>query len=288
MRITPVFIAAVSVLGAWDIEAQPRYVRTALIADTEAVEAAKPFRLGILFTIPPCAHIYWRHPGDSGLPTSIEWRLPEGFEAGELQWPNPVRFEIPKIDDISYGYGEETLLFIVVTPTKTADITGALTVEAEAQWLICFEDGECIPERAELRLSLPAGPARPSGHVTTFETHAARVPISAGDPSIASMVELRAKEGRLSAIAKGPWRFTSVASGPQPDFFPEDGPSWELIERGGETWPNLEFAAPRGDGGAATPAGVLTLPVQHAETGEARVLYIRLGVHDIEDHVSAK
>src|SRR5688572_21349047 len=36
-------------------------------------------------------HTYWRNPGDSGLPTTIRWQLPEGVRAGEIQWPMPQR-----------------------------------------------------------------------------------------------------------------------------------------------------------------------------------------------------
>jgi DsbC/DsbD-like thiol-disulfide interchange protein len=281
MRITRVLAAITVALAAWSAEGQSRYVKAVLIADTTAIEWDKPFRLGVLFTIPPRAHIYWRYPGDSGLPTSIEWRFPDGFAAGELQWPNPVRFEIPEINDISYGYTGETLLFTVIRPSNPADLAGPFAFEAEAQWLICLEDGECIPERAALRLALPAGTMRPSGHAKAFEKYASRVPISAADPSIALMVEFRARKGRLSAIAKGAMRFTAGTGGIRPGFFPEEGPPWELVAQASEAWSKLEFAVARDDGESAVPAGVLTLPVRHAETSGERVLYLRVGPDEI-------
>ena len=77
-------------------------VKARLVADVETIEPGTPFRLGVLLTIPEHAHIYWRNPGTSGLATGIEWDLPEGFTVGELQWPNPQRFEIEEIDDITY------------------------------------------------------------------------------------------------------------------------------------------------------------------------------------------
>ena len=30
-------------------------------------------------------HVYWKNPGDSGLPVQIEWDLPAGFEIGDIQ-----------------------------------------------------------------------------------------------------------------------------------------------------------------------------------------------------------
>ena len=34
-------------------------------------------------------HTYWQNPGDSGLPTTLEWKLPAGVEAGPIEWPAP-------------------------------------------------------------------------------------------------------------------------------------------------------------------------------------------------------
>ena len=34
-------------------------------------------------------HTYWENPGDSGLPTTVDWTLPDGITAGPLQWPVP-------------------------------------------------------------------------------------------------------------------------------------------------------------------------------------------------------
>ncbi len=40
-------------------------------------------------------HVYWRNPGDSGLPPEVAWTLPAGFSAGPLQWPAPSRIPWP-------------------------------------------------------------------------------------------------------------------------------------------------------------------------------------------------
>ena len=34
-------------------------------------------------------HSYWKNPGDTGIPTEIDWQMPEGFHVGELRWPTP-------------------------------------------------------------------------------------------------------------------------------------------------------------------------------------------------------
>ena len=50
--------------------------------DRPSVAAGEPLWVGLDLSLAPGWHSYWRTPGDSGLPTTIRWKLPEGF--GEL------------------------------------------------------------------------------------------------------------------------------------------------------------------------------------------------------------
>ena len=54
-------------------------------------------------------HTYWQFSGDAGAPTQVEWGLPEGWNAGPLQWPLPKKYE-EQGDLIVYGYADRTLL----------------------------------------------------------------------------------------------------------------------------------------------------------------------------------
>src|SRR6266481_3632230 len=67
-------------------------VQVELVAETASVASAATLWVDAHFTIKPGWHIYWRNPGDSGLPTAIEWHLPPGFSAGSILWPVPERF----------------------------------------------------------------------------------------------------------------------------------------------------------------------------------------------------
>src|SRR4029453_9440103 len=53
-------------------------------------------------------HTYWQNPGDSGLPTTIEWKIPAGVPAGPSQWPAP--HALPAGPLINYGYEGEVYL----------------------------------------------------------------------------------------------------------------------------------------------------------------------------------
>ena len=60
-------------------------------------------------------HVYWRNPGDSGLATALNWTLPPGVTAGELQWPYPHRSQLGDI--VNYGY--DKVRFPVPLPSWT-------------------------------------------------------------------------------------------------------------------------------------------------------------------------
>lgn len=97
----------------------------------------------------PGWHIYWRNPGDSGLPTAVEWQLPPGVNVGDLRWPIPQRFADSGL--VSFGYETELLLSATVTVAADAP-AGATTIGAEVSWLACLQS--CIPGDAELGAAL--------------------------------------------------------------------------------------------------------------------------------------
>jgi thiol:disulfide interchange protein len=95
-------------------------------------------------------HTYWRNPGDSGLPTRINWMLPEGVSAGDIQWPMPDTYSLADI--VNYGYGEETLHLVPISVPDHWPVGETLHLSAFAEWLIC--EDICVPEAADLSLSV--------------------------------------------------------------------------------------------------------------------------------------
>ncbi len=134
-------------------------VEASLIPDTTAVEPGRPFTVGLRLKMAPHWHTYWRYSGDAGLPTRIEWKLPDGFTAGEIRWPAPETLLDPG-DIVTYGYSDEVVLLTTITPPpKLAG--GEVTIRAVAKWLVCADI--CVPGKADdLALTLPVGPAAPA------------------------------------------------------------------------------------------------------------------------------
>ena len=128
-----------------------------LVTDTAKVEAGKPFLAGVHFRIEPEWYIYWQNVGDIGLPTSVEWELPPGFQAGPLQWPLPRTHEAPG-DFLNYVYEEEVVLFAEITPPAALP-AGPLAIKARVQWQMCNAE-KCVPGDVTLELPLLAGEVR--------------------------------------------------------------------------------------------------------------------------------
>lgn len=139
-----------------------------LVAEVQSVQPGEPFEVGLWMTMEPDWHSYWINPGDAGMPTEVQWRLPEGFEAGPIQWPFPERIDQPPL--ASYGYSHEVLLPMRITPP--ADFQGeSVTLEGKAVWLICADI--CLPAEQEISLTLTVGEAAPEADSAWADTFAA-------------------------------------------------------------------------------------------------------------------
>lgn len=129
-------------------------VIASLVPDTTAIQPGRPFQVGLRLKMAPHWHTYWRYAGDAGLPTRIDWTLPEGFTAGPIQWPAPEQLVDPG-DIVTYGYSEEVVLLTTITPPDSLDATD-VTIGAVAKWLVCEEI--CVPGQADdLSVTLPVG-----------------------------------------------------------------------------------------------------------------------------------
>jgi len=145
-----------------------------LVADVRTVQAESTFRVGVLIEMEPGWHIYWKNPGEAGLPTSIQINTPAGFEVGEIAWPTPKQFVQPG-DIVGYGYEGQALFTAEIRAPKTLAPSSTVPITAEARWLCC--ERVCIPGKGSLSLDLTAGAQSKSGDVALFDTWSARVPV---------------------------------------------------------------------------------------------------------------
>lgn len=140
------------------------HIAVSLVSETETLRPGRNW-LGIYLQPDPGWHTYWRNPGDSGEPPSIEWSLPPGVQAGDIQWPLP--HAIPVAHLVNYGYEDAVLLMVPIDVSATAE-PDPIDITASLSWLVCQED--CIPGWADLGLSLGlADDPAPSAASSLFE-----------------------------------------------------------------------------------------------------------------------
>lgn len=149
--------------------------RPTLVASVKSVVPGEPFDLALAFELEKDWHLYWKNPGQAGLPPHVEWDAPPGFVIGELQFPIPRR----KTDGAgitSYVLeGSPILLARVIPPAEIE--TSAVTLTARADWLVCKD--LCLREEKSLALSLPVdnpGAAPAPDHQDVFKQAARGLP----------------------------------------------------------------------------------------------------------------
>ncbi len=144
----------ISLLAAKSEVTTPQVKAELLAYAPDGVEPGKKVMVGLQITHKPEWHTYWKNSGDSGQPTDLQWTLPAGVTAGQVQWPTPKKIKIGSL--INYGY-ENTLLLPVPLEIsqlfKPGVLSSDLEIKLKAVWLVCKQ--ECIPEEGEFSLKIP-------------------------------------------------------------------------------------------------------------------------------------
>src|ERR1041385_7091729 len=108
-----VILAAALGLGA---SVKPIHTQASLVLDAATARPGDTVLAGVQMRMDPKWHTYWTNSGDSGQATGIEWKLPSGITAGEIQWPVPEK--LPPDDLTTYVYENEVMLIV---PLKLAE-----------------------------------------------------------------------------------------------------------------------------------------------------------------------
>jgi thiol:disulfide interchange protein len=186
-------------------------VQAQLLSNVTAAVPGRPFTVGLLLHMVPNWHTYWKFPGDAGIPTEIKWKLPDGWKAGEIQWPIPLKLDEPGDIQI-YGYHDEVLLMQEITPPASLK-DSSVQLAAEASWLVC--EKICIPGSASLKLDLPVAAQAGTANEEMFSRYRRSLPQSWPDLKVAG-----ANWQRNGAELRLTVKSAALASYPAADFFP--------------------------------------------------------------------
>ncbi|MDX1680913.1 MAG: protein-disulfide reductase DsbD family protein, partial [Akkermansiaceae bacterium] len=97
-------------------------------------------------------HVYWTNPGASGMPTTAEMILPEGWDHVGLLHPTPKKFKTGEL----HGFGHEGVVDYLLFLMVPDDFDGSAELQAKLSWLSCNDDA-CIPGDVTLKLTLADG-----------------------------------------------------------------------------------------------------------------------------------
>jgi len=166
MRVLAIALAALLGLGlATAAYADPVHpaVKTEhndveLVPETTAAAPGSTLYVALRQVITPGWHTYWRNPGDAGQATSLTWTLPQGWSAGDIVWPAPEQDLTGPI--MNYVLTGEVYLPVPVAVPASAKPGETVTLKAAVSWLVCKD--VCIPEDADLTLSLPVTAGTPT------------------------------------------------------------------------------------------------------------------------------
>ena len=197
-------------------------VRLMLSADT--ARPGDTVLAGVDLKMEPGWHTYWKNPGGAGMATKIEWQLPPGVIAGEIQWPLPEK--LPPVEVTTYGYNDEVMLIV---PLKLATNlpAGPLDLKAKVSWLECKE--ACIPGSGDVEAKLNIGSETTnSADAAIIDSRRMKVPQANQLWVDAWWEKPPAGDTRPLMIAGGPGEMTKYWNVNPADFFPDADENFEI------------------------------------------------------------
>jgi DsbC/DsbD-like thiol-disulfide interchange protein len=129
--------------------------------------------LGVMLKIDPGWHVYWKTPGDSGLPTKVMLDLPSGFTAGAVEYPVPTR-QVMAGDIVNNIYENQVMLLVPIAVGKDVAVGQAVTITAHVKWLVCQE--ECVPGSGEGSISVSTAEDGEAANGELFRQWEAQIP----------------------------------------------------------------------------------------------------------------
>lgn len=217
------FFAALG-LALFAVSAQAAHTQAQLLLADASARPGDTVLAGVHLKMEPEWHTYWKNPGAAGMPTKIEWQLPPGVTAGDIQWPLPEK--LPPEEVTTYGYANEVMLLV---PLKlAADLKpGPLDLKAKVSWLECKE--QCIPAGGNVQATLNiANETKPSADAALLTSWQSKTPSATNDFSLRASWEKRAQDDMRPLIISGqlsanqPIKYNSI------DFFPDASDDFEI------------------------------------------------------------
>ena len=169
---------------------------------------------GIAFQLQSGWKIYWRTPGDSGVPPRFDFSKSENVEAVTVLWPAPLKFD-DGAGGHSLGYHDQIVLPLRIVAKNTDK---PVTLRADINYAVC--EKICIPVEANAELAFNSvASTEDSALFAALDT--VPKPASVGDPNPLSIRDVK-RDGKSSVlvdvVSPDAREVNLFVEGPTPDW----------------------------------------------------------------------
>ena len=200
------------------VSAQAAHTLARLVLEADAARPGETLLAGVHLRMDKGWHTYWRNSGGSGMPTTIDWKLPKGVTAGAIQWPTPQK--LPDKELTTYIYENDVVLLVPLTIAPDAPL-GEVKLEAGVTWLEC--QVQCIKGDATVTGNLEIGTAdKLSKEAEFIATWKKKLPGSADGLGAKAFWEAGAKDDLRPLILE--WKGNAAEA----DFYPDSNEKFEV------------------------------------------------------------
>ncbi len=150
--VAAVLVAVLATGGpAWaDAEVRTEYTQTRIIPEREGFAPGETTWFAVDQKVIDGWHVFWKNPGDAGLPLALDWTLPGGFEVGEILHPVPQFIPVGPLASFAH---EGAPVFLVSVTAPTDAVSGeTVDIIINALWQACEEI--CVPEETRFEFSV--------------------------------------------------------------------------------------------------------------------------------------
>ncbi len=193
---------------------------TRLIAGaTLTADNTKLARAGIEIRLDPGWKTYWRYPGDSGVPPTLDFAGSENVKSVSTLWPAPERFA-DGAGGYSIGYRGDVVLPLRVVPNDAAKPS---SLHVKLGYAVCGK--LCVPAEAQLELTLSGKPGAEEPMLVAAEARVPRRVALGAHGSLAIASVHRETDGKRERVVV----LVGATDGIPVDLFAEGPtPEWAL------------------------------------------------------------
>ena len=204
---------------------------SSLISENTSIAPGGKFSVALKLKHPDDWHSYYKNSGGVELPPAIQWKLPDGFTAGPIQWP------VPEVKDgyfgKSYAYQGEPVFVVDIVAPAGLETGKSVSLTADATWQICKDS--CINEKKSFTLELPvtAEAAKDPAQAAVFSK--ARADQAVRIPSLKITAQSDGGDIQLRITPAGSIKETPTDFVPDQPFL-QPASAGGKIERDGDNW----------------------------------------------------